>query len=132
MAARKRAQTATATATATEQEKPKSQDPKTATATKTATTTTSNEPPTAALKSKTSFILKLSLLLLAPYFYLIFHHYNIDRDLKKSILINAVLSLVGFLVTVKIIPVASRYVLRRNLFGFDINKKGTPGGTLRV
>lgn len=128
MAARKRAQTATATAT--EQEKSKSQDPKTAT--KTATATTSNEPPIAPLKSKTSFILKLSLLLLAPYFYLIFHHYNIDRDLKKSILINAVLSLVGFLVTVKIIPVASRYVLRRNLFGFDINKKGTPGGTLRV
>lgn len=128
MAARKRAQTATATAT--EQEKPKSQGP--TTATKTATTATSNEPPTAPLKSKTSFILKLSLLLLAPYFYLIFHHYNIDRDLKKSILINAVLSLVGFLVTVKIIPVASRYVLRRNLFGFDINKKGTPGGTLRV
>ena len=132
MAARKRAQTATATAT--EQEKPKSQDPTTtATTTKTASTTTnSNEPPTAPLKSKTSFILKLSLLLLAPYFYLIFHHYNIDRDLKKSILINAVLSLIGFLVTVKIIPVASRYVLRRNLFGFDINKKGTPGGTLRV
>lgn len=128
MAARKRAQTATATAT--EQEKPKSQGP--TTATKTATATTSNEPPIAPLKSKTSFILKLSLLLLAPYFYLIFHHYNIDRDLKKSILINAVLSLVGFLVTVKIIPVASRYVLRRNLFGFDINKKGTPGGTLRV
>ncbi|KAK4580803.1 hypothetical protein RGQ29_024449 [Quercus rubra] len=134
MAARKRAQTATATATATEQEKPKSQDPTTtATTTKTASTTTnSNEPPTAPLKSKTSFILKLSLLLLAPYFYLIFHHYNIDRDLKKSILINAVLSLIGFLVTVKIIPIASRYVLRRNLFGFDINKKGTPGGTLRV
>ncbi|KAM3690988.1 hypothetical protein ACB094_09G161300 [Castanea mollissima] len=132
MAARKRAQTAKATTTATEQEKPKSQDPTTTTTTSTTTTSTSNEPPTAPLKSKTSFILKLSLLLLAPYFYLIFHHYNIDRDLKKSILINAVLSLVGFLVTVKIIPVASRYVIRRNLFGFDINKKGTPGGTLRV
>ena len=129
MAARKRAQTATTT----EQEKPKSQDPTTTATTKTATTTTtSNEPPTAPLKSKTSFILKLSLLLLAPYFYLIFHHYNIDRDLKKSIIINAGLSLVGFFVTVKIIPVASRYVLRRNLFGFDINKKGTPGGNLRV
>ncbi|XP_050245610.1 uncharacterized protein LOC126693613 [Quercus robur] len=128
MAARKRAQTATTT----EQEKPKSQAPTTATTKTATTTTTSNEPPTAPLKSKTSFILKLSLLLLAPYFYLIFHHYNIDRDLKKSILINAVLSLVGFFVTVKIIPVASRYVLRRNLFGFDINKKGTPGGNLRV
>uniref|UniRef100_A0A2N9J4X1 Endonuclease/exonuclease/phosphatase domain-containing protein n=1 Tax=Fagus sylvatica TaxID=28930 RepID=A0A2N9J4X1_FAGSY len=68
----------------------------------------------------------------APYFYFIFYHYDIDRDLRRSILINAVVSLVGFFVTVKIIPVASRYVLKRNLFGYDINKKGTPGGNLRV
>ncbi|OMO86106.1 Glycosyl transferase, family 4 [Corchorus olitorius] len=30
------------------------------------------------------------------------------------------------------IPVASRYVLKRSLFGFDINKKGTPQGTVKV
>lgn len=30
------------------------------------------------------------------------------------------------------IPVASRYVSRRNLFGYDINKKGTPQGSIKV
>lgn len=30
------------------------------------------------------------------------------------------------------IPVASKYVLRRNLFGYDINKKGTPQGSVKV
>jgi len=28
--------------------------------------------------------------------------------------------------------VASKYVLKRNLFGYDINKKGTPQGTVKV
>nr|VDD07223.1 unnamed protein product [Brassica oleracea] len=28
------------------------------------------------------------------------------------------------------IPVAARYVLRRNTFGFDINKRGTPQGEM--
>lgn len=47
-------------------------------------------------------------------------------------LINAVLSFGGFMVTLVMIPVASRYVLRRNLFGFDINKRGTPQGLIKV
>jgi len=119
MTARKRASADASTETKP-QEKPKSQDP------------TPAEPPTAPLKSKSVFIVKLSLLLLGPYLYLIFHHYKIDQDLKRPILINAGLSLAGFFVTLKMIPVASRYVIRRNLFGYDINKKGTPGGTLRV
>ncbi|KAG2683557.1 hypothetical protein I3760_10G035800 [Carya illinoinensis] len=114
MTSRKRA---LADASATEH---KSQDP------------TPTEPPTAPLNSKSGFILKLSLLLLSPYLYLIFHHYKIDRDLKKSILVNAGFSLAGFFVTRKMIPVASKYVLRRNLFGYDINKRGffffNPGG----
>lgn len=42
------------------------------------------------------------------------------------------MSLVGFFVTVRMIPVASRYVLKRSLFGFDINKKGTPQGNVKV
>ncbi|KAJ8763708.1 hypothetical protein K2173_003490 [Erythroxylum novogranatense] len=92
----------------------------------TATTNPPISPP------KTGFIVYLSLFLLAPYFYLLLYHYNVRHDLKRSILINAVLSLAGFFLTVKIIPVASRYVLRRNLFGFDINKKDTPQGTVKV
>ncbi|KAL5546438.1 hypothetical protein UlMin_006125 [Ulmus minor] len=90
----------------------------------------SPDPPIAPPKS--SVILKLSVFFLLPYFYLIFFHYKIENELKKSILINAGLSLAGYFVTVKLIPVASRYVLRRNLFGYDINKKGTPQGTVKV
>ncbi|GFY84730.1 UDP-glcnac-adolichol phosphate glcnac-1-p-transferase [Actinidia rufa] len=82
--------------------------------------------------SKAAHILKLSLIFFLPYFYLILSHYNIDADLKRSIVINAVLSSVGFFVTLTMIPVASRYVLRRNLFGYDINKKGTPQGSVKV
>ncbi|XP_030453184.2 uncharacterized protein LOC115674809 [Syzygium oleosum] len=81
---------------------------------------------------KLGFILKLAALFLVPYLYLIARHFDIDRELRRSILINAGLSLAGFFATVRLIPVASRYVLRRNLFGYDINKKGTPQGTVKV
>ncbi|KAF9679590.1 hypothetical protein SADUNF_Sadunf06G0030600 [Salix dunnii] len=91
---------------------------------------TSNDQPIAPPKK--GFIFKLSLLLIAPYFYLLFFHYQIQNDLIKPILINAGLSLAGFFLTVKMIPVASKYVLKRNLFGYDINKKGTPRGTIKV
>ncbi|PSS33540.1 UDP-N-acetylglucosamine--dolichyl-phosphate N-acetylglucosaminephosphotransferase [Actinidia chinensis var. chinensis] len=96
----------------------------------TATNSTTDLSPIAP--SKAAQILKLSLIFFLPYFYLILSHYNIDADLKRSIVINAVLSSVGFLVTLTLIPVASRYVLRRNLFGYDINKKGTPQGSVKV
>ncbi|XP_011027325.1 PREDICTED: UDP-N-acetylglucosamine--dolichyl-phosphate N-acetylglucosaminephosphotransferase-like [Populus euphratica] len=91
---------------------------------------TSNDQPIAPPKK--GFIFKLSLLLIAPYFYLLLFHYQIQHDLIKPILINAGLSLAGFFLTFKMIPVASKYVLRRNLFGYDINKKGTPQGTVKV
>ncbi|KAK1292708.1 hypothetical protein QJS10_CPB17g01722 [Acorus calamus] len=42
------------------------------------------------------------------------------------------MSVGGFVVVFRLIPVAAKYVLRRNLFGFDINKKGTPEGIIRV
>ncbi|KAI4381528.1 hypothetical protein MLD38_007593 [Melastoma candidum] len=77
-------------------------------------------------------ILKLSCFFLILYVYLVARHYEIDPELKGSILINAGLSLFGYFATVRLIPVASRYVLRRNLFGYDINKKGTPQGSVKV
>ncbi|GAU24213.1 hypothetical protein TSUD_23500 [Trifolium subterraneum] len=80
---------------------------------------------------KWGFLLKLSLFSI-PYFYLIFFHFSIDSELRRSIIINAGLSLAGFFVTVRMIPVASRYVLKRNLFGYDINKRGTPQGNVKV
>ncbi|XAR68464.1 UDP-N-acetylglucosamine--dolichyl-phosphate N-acetylglucosaminephosphotransferase [Bertholletia excelsa] len=88
------------------------------------------DPPIAP--SRAGQILKVSLVFFVPYFYLIFSYFNIEADLKRSILINALLSSAGFFVTLTLIPVASRYVLRRNLFGYDINKKGTPQGSVKV
>lgn len=122
MAAKKRPSTA-APATVNQPEssinteKPKSSD-------------SSPEPPIAP--AKVYLIFKISLIFLIPYFYLIFYHYDIESELRRSILINAIVSLIGFFVTVTMIPVASKYVLRRNLFGYDINKKGTPQGSVKV
>uniref|UniRef100_A0A0A0L0F0 UDP-N-acetylglucosamine--dolichyl-phosphate N-acetylglucosaminephosphotransferase n=1 Tax=Cucumis sativus TaxID=3659 RepID=A0A0A0L0F0_CUCSA len=89
-----------------------------------------DDPPIAPPKS--GFIFKLILFFSIPYLYLIFYHYKIDLELRRSIIINAGLSLVGFFVTLRMIPVASRYVIRRNLFGYDINKRGTPQGAVKV
>ncbi|KAJ0042585.1 hypothetical protein Pint_17782 [Pistacia integerrima] len=119
MAARKRPSATNSTATDTSKPTtPVSVPPKT------------DDPPIAPPKS--GLILKLFFILSLPYFYLIFYHYQLESELRRSILINAGLSLAGFFVTQKMIPVASTYVLRRNLFGFDINKKGTPQGTVKV
>ncbi|XP_021724211.1 UDP-N-acetylglucosamine--dolichyl-phosphate N-acetylglucosaminephosphotransferase-like [Chenopodium quinoa] len=86
----------------------------------------------AVSSSKWLKVLSLSSLLLLPYAYLLLIHFKIDAQIKRSILINAALSFAGFLFTLRLIPVASRYVIRRNLFGFDINKKGTPQGKIKV
>lgn len=119
MAARKRASANTSTEPQTkENAQPKSQEQ------------TSTDSPIAP--PKLGVILKLTLFFSLPYFYLLFRHYKIEQEIRRSILINAGLSLAGFFITVKMIPVASRYVLRRNLFGYDINKKGTPQGTIKV
>lgn len=87
------------------------------------------DPPMAS--PKWGLLLKISLLVL-PYLYIIFYHYDIEPELRRSIIINAGMSLAGLFVTVRMIPVASRYVLKRGLFGFDINKKGTPQGNVKV
>ncbi|RZC82991.1 hypothetical protein C5167_045777 [Papaver somniferum] len=82
--------------------------------------------------SKLPEIASVSAVFFALFFYLLFKHYKIEHDLKRSILINLGLSFAGFIITLILIPVASRYVLRRNLFGYDINKKGTPQGLIKV
>ncbi|KAM7500110.1 hypothetical protein LguiA_024524 [Lonicera macranthoides] len=127
MTARKRAQSATTGAavrpSSTDTQRHKSEP---------ATSSTSSTDPQIIAPSKAGQILKFSLIFFVPYFYLICYHYRIENELKKSILINASLSFVGFFLTLTMIPVASKYVLRRNLFGFDINKKGTPQGSIKV
>ncbi|KAK8336734.1 hypothetical protein V6Z12_A09G139600 [Gossypium hirsutum] len=93
-------------------------------------TTTQIDPPIAPPKK--SLIFKFCLFFSIPYFYLLYQHYTIEQELRRSILINASLCVTGFFLTQRMIPVASRYVLKRGLFGFDINKKGTPQGTVEV
>ncbi|KAL2941606.1 UDP-N-acetylglucosamine--dolichyl-phosphate N-acetylglucosaminephosphotransferase [Bienertia sinuspersici] len=74
-------------------------------------------------------ILGVSAVILLPYAYLLM---KIDGEFKRSILMNGAFSFVGFCITLSMIPVASRYLIRRNLFGFDLNKKGTPQGNIKV
>ncbi|KAF8403726.1 hypothetical protein HHK36_011830 [Tetracentron sinense] len=93
---------------------------------------TANSSELSITPSKLGQILKVSAFFFVPYFYLIFYHYQIDEELKRSILINAVLSFAGFFITLFLIPVATKYLLRRDLYGKDINKKGTPQGSIKV
>ncbi|KAL6539774.1 hypothetical protein OROHE_011545 [Orobanche hederae] len=117
MAAKKRASATTETTLKPDPEESKPGSPPT-------------DPPIRHAKYPT--ILKFSLVFSIPYLYLIFSHYRIDYELKRSILISAFVSSLGFFVTVNLIPVASKYVSRSNLFGYDINKKGTPDGSIKV
>jgi UDP-N-acetylglucosamine--dolichyl-phosphate N-acetylglucosaminephosphotransferase len=71
-------------------------------------------------------------LFLAPFSYLAFVHYPLDADLRRSILICGAISLVGFFVVLRLVPVAARYLLRRGMFGKDINKKGLLMGEIKV
>lgn len=73
-----------------------------------------------------------AVLFLAPFSYLAFVHYPLVADLQRSILKCGAMSLVGFFVALKLIPVAARYHLRRRMFGYDINKKGLPTGQIKV
>ena len=42
------------------------------------------------------------------------------------------ISIGAFLVTVWLIPVVARYTVKKGMFGMDINKKGTPGGEVKI
>ncbi|XP_073013343.1 uncharacterized protein [Typha latifolia] len=92
--------------------------------------TSPEDPPLAP--PKLGFISAASAVLFLPFFYLLFFHYPIESDLRRSIGICAAMSFGGFVIALRMIPVAARYVLRRNLFGYDINKKGTPQGAIKV
>ncbi|GLJ49675.1 hypothetical protein SUGI_1054170, partial [Cryptomeria japonica] len=83
------------------------------------------------IQPKYKQILLIALICLCPYLYMLCYC-DIEGELRISILINMVMSIGAFFATVFIIPVASKYVLRRNMFGYDINKKGSPQGSIKV
>lgn len=57
---------------------------------------------------------------------------EIDWISRKAIMINFVMSVAAFLLTVRLIPYVIPYILRRNMFGYDLNKKGSPAGEVKV
>lgn len=81
---------------------------------------------------KLGLIVPLSALFFIPFFGFLYFYYDVEPSLRRSIAINAAMSLAGFVVVVRMIPVAAKYVSRRSLFGYDINKKGTPQGSIKV
>ncbi|KAF3327460.1 UDP-N-acetylglucosamine--dolichyl-phosphate N-acetylglucosaminephosphotransferase [Carex littledalei] len=93
------------------------------------------EPPTEEFSlrpPKRGLILSVLALFFIPFFYMLFVYYPIENDLRRSISIGVAMSLGGLVITVRLIPVAARYLLRRNLFGYDINKRGTSQGSVKV
>ncbi|CAM6085587.1 unnamed protein product [Calypogeia fissa] len=83
------------------------------------------------LSFKTGTILLLGLLCLGPYLFFLFKS-ELDGEVRRAILINGVMSVGGFFLTVALVPVTARYLLRKSMFGLDINKKGTEAGTVKV
>ena len=47
-----------------------------------------------------------------------------DRRVLCNLGVSSIISIAGFFVTARIIPVLKPVMLRANLFGMDINKKG--------
>ncbi|MCO5558354.1 hypothetical protein L7F22_011935 [Adiantum nelumboides] len=80
---------------------------------------------------KHTAVFMFGLLCLLPYLYYIFS-LDLDDAIRRSIYINAAMSFAGLLATVHVIPVASKYVLKRKMFGYDINKKGSAAGLVQV
>lgn len=80
-------------------------------------------------KSYKVLILFLACALPAVY---LFSRLDIDAADKRFIFGNLAFSSVGFLLTVWLIPVAVPYMLRKGMFGMDINKRGSPGGEIKV
>ncbi|CAL5229410.1 g12729 [Coccomyxa viridis] len=55
-----------------------------------------------------------------------------SQKLFEQVLLNVVVSFLGFLLTKRLIPVLKPVCLRRGLFGKDINKKGTEAGEKQI
>lgn len=49
-----------------------------------------------------------------------------------SIAMGLTVSVVGYLATVRMIPVMQQYMLRKNICGLDLNKKGTEAGEKKI
>eukprot|EP00850_Spirogloea_muscicola_P022795 SM000312S11988 [mRNA] locus=s312:5753:8800:+ [translate_table: standard] len=57
---------------------------------------------------------------------------DLDPGARRSIAINLAMSGAAYVSTVRMVPLVTPYVLRKNLFGYDINKRGSPGGEIKI
>jgi len=55
-----------------------------------------------------------------------------DERTRYSILTSAAVSVLGFFLTLRLIPLTKAYTLKAGLFGMDINKKGSREGEKKV
>lgn len=55
-----------------------------------------------------------------------------DQAVRRSLLVSLGLSAVACVGTVRMIPAVVRMTLRRGMFGYDLNKRGTPAGEEKV
>lgn len=60
---------------------------------------------------------------------LLCQQYNV---MLLGVSLTIILSLVGYFVTVKMIPVMEQYMLKKRIFGMDINKRGTEAGNKEI
>lgn len=85
--------------------------------------------PVLSFKTKTTLL--FGLICLGPYLYFLSTS-ELKEGVRTAISINVVMSGVGFFLTLGLIPVTSTYILRKDMFGLDINKQGSVAGSVRV
>lgn len=53
-------------------------------------------------------------------------------DLTKPFQDILLISIGAFAMTVWLIPIVANYTLKKGMYGMDINKRGTPGGEVKI
>ena len=96
-------------------------------------------------KKRTRDVLKMTAFCLLPTSIIIFAKgfvnedmsgvsvYNMDQGAMKILLLAAFTSVLAYATTARLIPIVARRTLgKRNMFGLDINKKGTKMGEIAI
>ena len=88
-------------------------------------------PPITTDRLRTRDVAKLLVVVVAPAAYVLLFRLRGSKE-KLSIVASLCISCLGFFATCYLIPVVARANLRKNLFGKDINKRGTPAGEIPI
>lgn len=58
--------------------------------------------------------------------------FQASKDMRPYLLSNLMLGILTFYSTWCLVPIIQKYTLKAGLFGMDINKRGTPGGEIKI